>query len=102
MYWDAGTMLSQFQALADSAGLRPGLHTRFPDAKAAALVGADRVREWPIAVLTLGAAAPAFEAAGPVVAGQVDATPVEFPLVTQAQRAGESDQLGPAWDPGPG
>jgi hypothetical protein len=30
----------------------------------------------------------------------VDAAPVEFPLVTAAQRAGMSDELGPAWDRG--
>jgi hypothetical protein len=30
----------------------------------------------------------------------VDAAPLEFPLITVAQRAGESDRLGPAWDRG--
>jgi hypothetical protein len=51
VYWDAGTLLAQLLALADSAG--------------------------------------------PAVAGQVDAAPVEFPLITAAQRAGDATRLGP-------
>ena len=41
VYWDAGTMLSQLLAAADSAGVPARLHTRFPDAAVAALVGAE-------------------------------------------------------------
>jgi hypothetical protein len=100
VYWDAGTMLSQLLAAADSAGLAPSLYTRFPDAAVAALVGADGVHEWPVAVVALGAGAPALEATGAAVAGDVDAAPVEFPLVTAAQRAGELDTPGPPWDRG--
>jgi hypothetical protein len=100
IYWDAGTMLAQLLALADSAGLPAGLFTRFPDAEVAALAGADRVHEFPVAVVALGAAPPALAAAGPAARGDVDAAPLEFPLVTAAQRAGESDRLGPAWDRG--
>jgi hypothetical protein len=100
MYWDAGTMLAQFLALADSAGLTARLHTRFPDAAVAALVGADRVHELPVAVVALGDGAPALHATGSAAAGEVDAAPVEFPLVTTAQRAGEGETLGPSWDRG--
>jgi hypothetical protein len=100
VYWDAGTMLAQLLASADSAGLTASLHTRFPDVSVAALVGADRVHEWPVAVVTLGDGAPALEATGPAAAGDVDDAPVEFPLVTAAQRAGEGDTLGPPWDRG--
>jgi hypothetical protein len=99
VYWDAGTMLSQVLAVADSAGLTPSLYTRFPDAAVAALVGADGAHEWPLAVVVLGGT-PAFEATGTAAAGDVDATPVEFPLVTAAQRAGDLDTLGPPWDRG--
>ena len=42
VYWDAGTMLAQLLAVADSAGLTALLHTRFPDAAVAALVGCGR------------------------------------------------------------
>jgi hypothetical protein len=100
MYWDAGTMLAQFLALADSAGLTARLRTRFPDAAVAALVGADRVHELPVAVVALGDGAPALHATGSAAEGDVDAAPVEFPLVTTAQRAGERDTLGPPWDRG--
>jgi hypothetical protein len=100
VYWDAGTMLSQLLAAADSAGLTPRLHTRFPDAAVAALVGADGVHEWPVAVVALGDGAPALDATGSAAAGEVDAAPLEFPLVTAAQRAGERDTLGTAWERG--
>jgi hypothetical protein len=100
VYWDAGTMLSQLRAAADSAGLTASLYTRFPDAVVAALVGADGVHEWPVAVVALGDGTPALDATGAAAAGEVDADPVEFPLVTAAQRAGEVGTLGPPWDRG--
>lgn len=100
VYWDAGTMLAQLLASADSAGLTASLHTRFPDAAVAALVGADGVHEWPVAVVALGGGTPALHATGSAVAGDVDAAPLEFPLVTTAQRAGERDTLGAPWDRG--
>ena len=65
VYWDAGTMLAQLLALADSAGLAAGLHTRFPDAQVAALTGADRVHEFPVAVVSLGEPAPALQRGRP-------------------------------------
>ncbi len=54
IYWDAGTMLSQLLAAAESAGVTAHLHSRFPDQAVAALVGADGVHEWPVAVVGLG------------------------------------------------
>src|SRR6266536_1110196 len=100
VYWDSGTMLAQLLAVADSAGLSPRLYSRFPDAAVAALVGADGVHEWPVAMLALGDGAPALDATGSAAAGAVDAAPLEFPLVTAAQRAGDRDALGPPWDRG--
>jgi nitroreductase len=98
-YWDAGTMLSQLLAAADSAGLDAALYTRFPDAAVSELVGADGTHEWPVAVVALGGP-PALESSGPAAAGQVDAEPVEFPLATAAQRAGDLDVLGEPWQRG--
>ncbi len=95
MYWDAGTMLAQLLALAGSAGLPAALHTRFPDAAVAALTGADQVHEVPVAVVSLGAGAPAVDPGGPAATGPVDRAPVEFPLITAAQRAGAASQFGP-------
>jgi len=96
-YWDSGTMLAQLLAAADSAWVETSLYTRFPDAAVTALVGADGVHEWPVAVVSLGEGAPAVEASGPAVAGEIDAHPVEFPLATAAQRAGDGETLGDPW-----
>jgi Nitroreductase family len=84
VYWDAGTMLSQLLAAADSAGVTARLHTGFPDREVAALVGADGVHEWPVATVALGQGAPALIATGSAATGAVDAAPVEFPLITSA------------------
>jgi SagB-type dehydrogenase family enzyme len=100
IYWDGGTVLAQMLAAADSAGIVARLCTGFPDAQVAALVGADRVHELPVAVVALANEAPAIEPAGLAAAGGVDAAPMEFPLVTAAQRAGEQDVLGVSWDRG--
>ena len=101
VYWDAGTMLSQLLTASVSAGLGSELYTRFPDAAVADLVGADGVHEWPVAVVALAEGAPALQGTGPATGGDVDASPIEFPLVTAAQRAGDLDALGAPWEPGP-
>jgi hypothetical protein len=93
-------MIGQLLAVADGAGLSAHLYTRFPDSSVSALVGADGVHEWPVAVVALGEGSPAVEATGPAVSGKVDAAPVEFPLVTSAQRAGDRDSIGTPWDCG--
>jgi hypothetical protein len=100
VYWDSGTMLSQLLAAAASAGIPARLFTRFEDSRLTALVGADGVHEWPVAVVALGAGAPAVGPSGVATAGAVDAKPVEFALVTEAQRAGDRDELGAAWPAG--
>jgi hypothetical protein len=100
VYWDAGTMLSQLLTAAASAGLPADLYTSFPDQTVAALVGADGVHEWPVAVVALGGS-PALTPSGPASAGQVDAAPREFPLVTATQRAGDEVVLGQPWQWGP-
>jgi hypothetical protein len=98
IYWDSGTMLSQALALAESAGLGPRLWTRFPDDELARLVGADGVHEFPVAFARLGDGSPAIRPQGEAATGTVDsAPPLEFPLVTRAQRAGDGDRLGDPW-----
>ena len=98
LYWDGGTLLSQLTAAAASAGYDPALRTLFPDAAVTALVGADGVHEFPLALLTFGADEPAIEAGGPAVAGELPE--VELPLCTTAQRAGDRDVLGAPWPAG--
>jgi hypothetical protein len=100
IYWDSGTMLSQLLAAAVSAGIGARLYTRFPDEQVTALVGADGVHEWPVAVVALGEGEPALEPSGAAAAGEVDADPVEFPLETEAQRAGDRGELGAPWRTG--
>ena len=100
VYWDAGTMLAQSLAVADSAGLTARLHTAFPDRSVTALVGADGVHEWPVAIVALGDGEPGLDPTGDAATGEVDAAPLEFPLVTAAQHAGDLDALGPPWDRG--
>lgn len=99
LYWDAGTLLSQLWAAAASAGLEPRLRTLFPDARAGALVGTDGVHEFPLALLSFGDGAPAVEATGPAATGVLP--PVEFPLCTAAQRAGDRDRMGEPWPDAP-
>lgn len=100
LYWDGGTMLAQLLAAADSAGLTAELYPGFPDAAVAAVIGSDGVHEFPLAVVALGSGQPSFEPTGPAATGRVDAAPVEFPLVTAAQRAGEQTGWGEPWTRG--
>ena len=97
VYWDAGTLLSQILALASASGLRPDLFSRFPDDQISELVGANRIDEWPVAVVSLGGGGPAIHPAAPAAEGKVDGSPVEFPLATAAQRAGDRELLGAPW-----
>lgn len=101
IYWDAGTALAQLLALSESAGHQAGLYTRFPDRRVAELVGADGTHEWPVAIVKFGAGEPAIEAGERGVAGVIDDDPLEFPLVTAAQHAGDMDELGPVCPFGP-
>lgn len=98
LYWDGGTLLSQLSAAAASAGLVPRLRSLFPDAAVRELVGADGVHEYPLALLSLGAGRPAIDAGAPGAVGELP--PVELPLCTAAQRAGERDVLGQPWPSG--
>ena len=100
VYWDAGTMLAQLLAVAASGGLAPRLYSRFPDQQVTELVGADGVHEWPVAVVSLGDGAPSLAATGAAATGDIDSEPVEFPLVTAAQRAGDLELLGEPWPAG--
>jgi SagB-type dehydrogenase family enzyme len=97
IYWDAGSMLAQTLALADSAGFGPRLWTRFSDAEVSALVGVDGVQEFPVALIGLREGEPAIQPSGDAAGGSVGEAPVEFPLVTLAQRAGDMDRLGDPW-----
>jgi hypothetical protein len=100
IYWDAGAMFAQLLALASSTGLEAGLISRFPDATVDSLVGADGIHEFAVAVVLLGSAGAALAPSGEAVRGAVDSAPMEFPLVTAAQRAGDLHAWGEPWSPG--
>jgi hypothetical protein len=100
LYWDAGALLAQLLALASSAGLEASLISRFPDATVDSLVGADGVHEFALAVVSLGSAGAPLAPSGEAVRGAVDSAPLEFPLVTAAQRAGGLHAWGEPWSPG--
>ena len=95
MYWDAGTLLSQLSAAVASAGSAPRVRSLFPDGGVRDLVGADGVHEQPVALLSFGDGAPAIGTTGAATPGELP--PVELPLCTAAQRAGERDELGAPW-----
>ena len=97
IYWDAGSMLAQTLVLAESSGFGPRLWTCFPDDLLADLVGADGIQEFPLAIVGLGPDEPAIEPGGEAVGGSIGDDPIEFPLVTLAQRAGSMDSLGVPW-----
>jgi hypothetical protein len=100
IYWDAGTMLAQLLGLACAAGIEARLFSRFPDRTVNALVGADSRSEFGVAVVALGGGTPVVSG-GAAAPGHHDADGIEFPLVTAAQQAGDSDALGRAWPAGP-
>ncbi|MBW3615122.1 MAG: nitroreductase family protein [Actinobacteria bacterium] len=88
LYWDAGTMLSHLlAAAAGDARLRLG----FVDSEVAAVVGADGVNEFALAMVVLGEGDPPVSplAGHPARRGFLAERPVEFPLITAAQRAGD-------------
>jgi hypothetical protein len=94
LYWDVGTTLANTIALADDMGLEPRLRTVFPDAPVNRLVGSDGVQEFPLAIVSFGEAEPAIVPGGDAAAGAIDRNPVEFPLITKAQHAGDDVRLG--------
>jgi len=87
LYWDAGTMLAQMLELADEAALAARVLVGFVDEAMAALVGADGVHEVVLAAMPFhGDFLPDPE---DVPTGYLADDPLEFPLVTLAQRSGD-------------
>ncbi|MGI8759132.1 MAG: SagB family peptide dehydrogenase [Acidimicrobiales bacterium] len=97
LYWDAGAMLANLLAVAEAAGLPARVRTAFVDDGVRHLVGIDARTELPLAVVTLGTGPPAAAGtASPPDVATLDlpaeplpAGTVEFPLLAEAQAAGE-------------
>jgi SagB-type dehydrogenase family enzyme len=93
VYWDAGSLLAQVLAVADAAGLRSEVRLGFADAALNAELGIDGVSEFAVAAVVLGQAGSAADSRsdeGPAGAAReaLSKAPVEFPLVTETQTAG--------------
>ncbi|MBW3546912.1 MAG: SagB family peptide dehydrogenase [Actinobacteria bacterium] len=105
LYWDAGAMLANLLAVADAAGLPARVFTAFVDHQVSHLVGVEPPEEVPLAVVALGAprggagagaGAPGAEQLPPLrlPVEPPPAEPVEFPLLVEAQAAGDLHQAG--------
>src|SRR4051794_6211713 len=94
LYWDVGAILAQQVAVAHQLGVPAQVRTVFPDTVVSRLVGADGVQEFPLALLTLGEGDPAIGPTGDAARGRIARTLREFPLVTEAQHAGDGEELG--------
>lgn len=92
-YWDAGTMLAHTLAAAAAGGRDARLELAFVDARVTALVGADGTQEFPLAVVGLNGP-PSLPQPTDVPRGHVADAPLEFPLITQAQHAGDLGETG--------
>jgi SagB-type dehydrogenase family enzyme len=93
VYWDAGAVLANFLAVAAGHGLRARLLFGFVDSALSDLLGINRVEEFPVAVATVGLPAdprtPADCDSNGLASTPLSPDPIEFPLITRAQRAGD-------------
>ena len=96
LYWDAGTMLANLLALEPSASVRVG----FADEAISQLIGIDGVSEYPLALVVLPRSNYWRDGRGRRETGDavqpldltvetISPAPIEFPLVTAAQRDGD-------------
>jgi SagB-type dehydrogenase family enzyme len=91
VYWDAGTLLANFLAVAEAHGLPANVLLGFVDSAVCRRLGIDGVAEFPVAVITVGQpTAPGTGGGGDprLAATTLSAAPVEFPAITRVQQAG--------------
>ncbi|CAN5145966.1 hypothetical protein BH20ACT9_BH20ACT9_07220 [soil metagenome] len=87
-YWDAGTMLAHTLAVAGASGRDARLELAFVDAEVTAVIGADGTHEFPLTIVGLDGS-PSLPPPVDVPSGHVADDPLEFPLITETQRAGD-------------
>ena len=94
LYWDAGTMLANLLAVEPSASVRVG----FADEPVSRLIGVDGVSEYPLALVVLRRLADwraprsqreTARSSRSTSPSRRSRAPIEFPLVTAAQRDGD-------------
>lgn len=95
VYWDAGAILANLSAVAQAYGLRARVLLGFVDSALGRQLGIDGVEEFPVAVVAVGEPRDVRTPAACALAGFVSAPlsprPIEFPLITRAQQAGNLD-----------
>jgi SagB-type dehydrogenase family enzyme len=95
LYWDAGTMLANLLAVSQADGLDVRVWTGFVDRDVARLIGIDGATEFPLALVSIGAGEPPVVPSDlPPLDLEIDPIsphPITFPLVVEAQQAGELD-----------
>jgi SagB-type dehydrogenase family enzyme len=97
VYWDAGTLLGNLLAVAEGYGLRASVVLGFVDSALSRQLGIDGVTEFPVAAITVGGPGGPGTSAGCELDGgrwaasPLSPAPIEFPLVTRAQQAGNLD-----------
>lgn len=98
LYWDAGTMLANLLAVAGDRGLDVRVWTGFVDGCVSRLVGVDGVTEFPLALVSIGTSAPPTLPKDlpplDVEVEPISPHPIAFPLILEAQRAGELANAG--------
>ncbi|MGH8984040.1 MAG: SagB/ThcOx family dehydrogenase [Acidimicrobiia bacterium] len=97
LFWDAGAMLANLLAVAESDGVEARVWMGFDDDAVARLLGVDGATEFPLAIVTLGegAAAPDWPTSDEIAleVEPISPHPIEFPLITATHRAGVIDDV---------
>ena len=97
LFWDAGAMLANLLAVAESDGVEARVWLGFDDDAVARLLGVDGTTEFPLAIVTLGddETTPDWPAAEEITLDvePISPRPIEFPMITATHRAGAVDDV---------
>jgi len=96
LYWDAGGIVANLLAVADADGLGARVLVGFDDDEVSRLVGVDGTTEFPLVVVTVGAAdAPlgSVDSEPTLETEPISPRPIAFPLIEATQRAGIVDDV---------
>ncbi|MFG1809497.1 nitroreductase family protein [Streptomyces sp. NPDC049040] len=86
--WDCGTVAAHAVLAASAQSLPARVETAFDDAAVGRLIGARDREEFPMALVPLGAGAPAVAAGGTAAQGELGPGAEDFPLVAAIHEAG--------------
>jgi SagB-type dehydrogenase family enzyme len=93
VYWDAGAIIANLLAVAEAYGVPARILLGFVDSALRRQLGIDGTEEFPVAVITIGGPGKPGETDGcappRLEATPLSPAPIEFPLITRVQRAGD-------------